>query len=220
MATTEQSTRTLSLDAAFAANETDGRAYARIRRELGVESFNVSALRVAEAGELLREHDETGPGADRNERVFVVIAGHATFTVDGQELDAPAGTVVHVPDPEAKRSAVATEPGTALLGIGGRPGLPYRPSPGEALAEYFPLHEAKDYEGAAAVAREVLGLYPGNGLALFNLACAEALLGQKDAAIEHVGQAVAAHESLRENARTDGDLDSLRGDPRFEELLA
>jgi tetratricopeptide (TPR) repeat protein len=210
---------TLSLEDAFAAGEGERRT-ARIRRELGVESFNLNAIRAVEGDELLREHDEVGRAADRNERVFVVLSGHAVFTVDGEEVDAPAGTVVHLPVPEARRSAIAKQPGTTLLGIGGRPGEPYRPSPGEALGDFFPKHEAQDWEGAGAVAREVLEQYPGNPLALYNLACCEALLGRRDDAVAHLLAALDADPTLADEAKGDSDLDSLRDDARFPALSA
>src|ERR671910_766530 len=105
---------TLSLEDGFATGEGERRTV-RIRRDLGIQSFNINALRAVEGEELLREHDEVGYGGDRHEKVWLVLSGHAVFTVDGEEVDAPAGTVVHVPGPEAKRSAVAKEPGTTPL---------------------------------------------------------------------------------------------------------
>ena len=98
---------------------------------------------------------------------------------------------------------LATREGTTLLAFGGRPGQAWRVTPGEALREFFPLHEAKDFEGAAAVAREVLEDYPGNGLALYNLACCESLLGRADDAFEHLEAALGVAHSLAENAKTD-----------------
>ena len=218
MSTTSATVGTLSLEEAFAAGEGD-RRYARIKRELGIRAFNVSALRLLGGEELLREHDEVGYAADRHEKVWVVLSGHAVFTVDGEEIDAPAGTVVHVPVPEARRSAVAREPGTTILGIGGRPGEAYRDTPGEAMADFFPHYDAGDYEAAAALCRDALERYPGNGLALFNLACAEALLGRLDDALGHLRDALEAAPELRENAGSDTDLDSLRDDPRFTALV-
>lgn len=50
------------------------------------------------------------------------MSGHAIFTVDGDELDAPAGTLVFV-RPALIRSARATADGTAMLVVGGRPAL-------------------------------------------------------------------------------------------------
>ena len=210
---------TLSLEDLFAQGEGPRRG-GYVGRELGVRSVYVAATRALEPGQIVNERDELGLTADRHEKVYVVVSGHAVFTIDGEEIDAPAGTVVHLPDPAVRRGAVAKEAGTTLVGIGGRPGEPYRPTPGEAIAAFFPLHEAKDYEAAAQVARDALADNPGNALALFNLACAEALAGKKDEAIGHVRDAIAAHESLLENARTDEDLDSLRDDPRFKELVA
>lgn len=210
---------TLSLEDGFAAEKGD-RRNVRIRRELGVQSFSINALRAVAGEELLREHDEVGYGGDRHEKVWLVLSGHAVFTVDGEELDAPAGTIVHVPVPEAKRSAVAKKAGTTLLGLGGRPGEPYRLTPGEALAEFWPLHEAGDYEAAADVCRAVLSDYEGNGLALFNLACCEALLDRSEDALGHLREALDAAPGLRETAEADTDLDSLRDDPRFGALIA
>jgi tetratricopeptide (TPR) repeat protein len=210
---------TLSLEEAFAAGEGD-RRFARIRRDLGVRSFNVNALRAVAGEELLREHDEAGPTTDRHERLWLVLSGHAVFTVDGEEIDAPAGTVVHVPVPEAKRSAIAKEAGTTLLGIGGRPGEPYRETPGEALDGFYELHGAGDWEAAAEICRSALERNPENALALFNLACCESLLGHADDALAHLGEAVSLAPALQENAATDTDLDPIRDHPRFAESTA
>jgi hypothetical protein len=53
-----------------------------------------------------------------------------------------------------------------------------------------------------------------NAGVLFNIACCEALRGRTDAAIERLDAAVQADDRARELARTDSDLDSLRGDHR------
>lgn len=47
------------------------------------------------------------------------------FTVDGETIDAPAGTLVFVRDPALIRSARATADGTAILAVGARPGAPF-----------------------------------------------------------------------------------------------
>jgi hypothetical protein len=73
-------------------------------------------------------HDEPDDEAnltDGHEELFAVTSGHAVFTVDGEEVDAPAGTLVFVRDPALVRSARATADGTAILAIGGRAGAPY-----------------------------------------------------------------------------------------------
>jgi len=212
----------VNLDELFATRESrNGRVYAPVRRELDVRAFGTYAVRAETAGgELMSDHDETGPGADRHEELFFVTSGRATFTVGGDAVEAPAGTYVFVRDPETRRSAVAEEAGTTLLVISGRPGEAWRMSPGEALTEFFPLHEAKDFEGAAAVARDVLEDYPGNGLALYNLACCESLLGRSDDAIEHLEAAIEAAPSLADNAKKDEDFAPIHDDPRFQALIA
>src|SRR4051812_29940771 len=96
-----------------------------IRSELGIQSFGVNAWTAAEAGAtVIPEHDERPSG---HEELYLVVAGRATFSVAGEEVDAPAGTLVFVPDPEATRGAVAAEAGTTVLAAGGRPGDAYRP---------------------------------------------------------------------------------------------
>ena len=62
---------------------------------------------------------------------------------------------------------------------------------------------------------ERLGQYEDSGLLLYNLACAEAQLGEADAALEHLTAAIAERPDLADNAREDSDLDPIRGDPRF-----
>jgi tetratricopeptide (TPR) repeat protein len=57
-------------------------------------------------------------------------------------------------------------------------------------------------------------------LVFFNVACMEARLGRMDDAIRHLEQAIQDDDRIKENIRTDEDLDSLRKDPRFEALTA
>jgi tetratricopeptide (TPR) repeat protein len=212
----------LNLDEEFAeGRDREGRVFVGVRRKLDVGSFGATAVRAAASGtDIVREHDELGPGSDRHEELYFVASGHAAFTVDGEEIDAPAGTFVFVRDPETKRAAVTKDDDTTLLILGGRPGQPWRVPPGEALYEFFPLHEAKDYEGAAAVARDVLEDFPGNGLALYNLACCESLLGRSEDALTHLKKGLKAAPSLVDNARTDEDFVAIRDDDRFKALVA
>jgi hypothetical protein len=101
-----------------------------VRRHLGIEAFGANARVARAAGEVLvMPHDERagGPfGTEGHEELYVVLRGRATFTVDGNEVDAPAGTLVFVRDPALERSAVAAEPDTAVLAVGGAPGVAYR----------------------------------------------------------------------------------------------
>jgi tetratricopeptide (TPR) repeat protein len=81
------------------------------------------------------------------------------------------------------------------------------------------LYEAKDYEGALRVAEQVLDEYAGNGLAHFNIACMQSLLGRIDEALDHLRAALEANPELLENARSDEDFAALRDDPRFQEFV-
>jgi hypothetical protein len=189
-----------------------------LRRTLGIESFGINAY-TANAGELVvEEHDETGAGAGHHEELYVVVTGHATFTVDDEEIDAPVGTCVFLDDPKERRAARATEDGTTVLAIGGERGSAFKVSPWEFAFASVPAHEAKRWDEVKALYHEGLELHPGNPSLLYNLACAEALAGEKDAALEHLAEAV-KHPRFRKFAETDTDFDSLRDDPRFSAAL-
>lgn len=185
-----------------------------LRRRLGIQAFGINAY-TANAGDLVvEEHDETGAGAGHHEELYVVVTGRATFTVDGEEIDAPVGTCVFLDDPKERRAARAVEDGTTVLAVGGERGAPFKVSPWEFAFAGAPTWEAKRYREAKELLREGLELHPGNTSLLYNLACAETLLGEEDDALEHLAEAV-KNPRFREFAKTDSDLDSLRDDPRF-----
>lgn len=203
-------------------DENDGRVRMDIRRHFGIQAFGTSAYRSIEGGRLVGEHDEAGfrIGQTGQEELYVVVAGRATFTVNGEQLDAPAGSVVFVGDPAAKRSALADEPGTIVLAIGGKAGEAFAPL-SEEFAIAFDAYGAKEYERSIELYRELLDSgFPRPAGILYNIACNEALLGRTEEAIEHLRQAVEADPGAAELARTDSDLDPIREDPRFAELTA
>jgi len=82
------------------------------------------------------ERDDEVNLTDGHEELFVVMSGHAVFTVDGEDIDAPAGTLVFVREPALIRSARATADDTSILAIGARPGVPYELARWER--EWFP----------------------------------------------------------------------------------
>ena len=51
-----------------------------------------------------------------------------TFTIGGDDVDAPAGTLVHVRDPQAERVGIAKQEGTVVLSLGATVGTAYEPS--------------------------------------------------------------------------------------------
>jgi mannose-6-phosphate isomerase-like protein (cupin superfamily) len=219
MATTETAYRVLSLPQE--AREGDGdRVFIRLRRPLDIGAFGAGAVYQAKAGEeVIGEHDELGPGSDRHEELYVVVQGSATFTIDGEETDAPHGTVVFV-RPEAKRHAVATSDETIVFAVGGRRGEAYRVPPGGELFDFFEHYNKEDYEGALAACHVALEKFPGNALILYNIACMQSKLGRDDEALETLRTAVEGWPQFKENAQGDDDFASLREDSRFLELVS
>lgn len=97
-----------------------------IRHRFGIETFGVNAYRRGEGETVVPEHDESDSGAPE---LYYVASGHAVFTVDGEQVDAPAGTCVWVCGADARRSAEAKAEGTVVLAVGAAaPGQPYSPS--------------------------------------------------------------------------------------------
>jgi tetratricopeptide (TPR) repeat protein len=184
-----------------------------LRHTLGIRAFGMNAYTAAKAGDLVvEEHDEGSLG---HEEVYVVLTGRATFTLDGEEFDAPSGTVVHLADPSVRRVARAAEDGTRVLAVGGPVGAAFEPSPWEPAFRAEPLARAGDPEGAVAIVREALEEHPDEPNLLFNLACFEALAGHDDDAIAHLTRAVQQSPKARRWAAEDKDLDRLRDRPDF-----
>jgi tetratricopeptide (TPR) repeat protein len=216
---TAKSFDVISLEEIEPGPEHEGRVPLNIRRHFGIEGFGVRANRAVGDGHVIGEHDEVGLGAAGQAELYIVVSGAATFNVDGERVDAPAGTLVFVRNPAAKRSAIAKEEGTTVLAIGGTPGEPYRLSVGEAMNDMWEPYRAGDYETALEKLQPVLQERP-EALVYFNVACMEARLGRTDDAIGHLEQAVEDDDRIKENIRTDEDLDSIRADPRFAKLAA
>jgi mannose-6-phosphate isomerase-like protein (cupin superfamily) len=183
-----------------------------LRHALGVSAFGVNAYTAPRAGDDVVEEHTEGSG---HEELYVVLAGSARFTIDGEQLDAPAGTCVFLPDGETQRYAVALEDGTRVLAVGASPGKPFEVSAWEWAFRAEPHREAGDWDGAAAIVAEGLAEKPGNARLLYELACIEALAGHPDEAVEHLRAALAAEPQLRDRAAGDSDLDPLRDRPDF-----
>lgn len=183
-----------------------------LRRTLGVQAFGINAYTATEAGrDVVEEHSEAGLG---HEEIYVVLSGRATFTVGGETLDVPAGSLVHLADPAVRRQAVSAEPNTTVLAIGGKPGEAYTPSAWEHYFTADAVARQGDVERAYGLAMAGLEEHPGNGALLYNAACYSALAGRGDEAIEHLRQAYAADpENIPGWAEGDSDLDGLRERP-------
>ncbi len=182
-----------------------------VRIPLGIAAFGVNAYGSREAGgHVIEEHDELGAGAGRHEELYLVLSGRARFTVAGEELDAPPGTLVFVRDPATRRAAIAAEPDTTVLVVGGTVGKAFEPSPWESWLEALPFYRDKDFEVAVDVLTRALEAHPDNPNILYNLACCEALAGRREDALAHLAQAAAGDPRVPEWAADDPDLDSIR----------
>jgi tetratricopeptide (TPR) repeat protein len=180
-----------------------------IRHHFDVRAFGVNANVAVEPGVIVEEHDEVH-GDGGQEELYVVVSGHATFTLEGEEVDAPAGTFVFVRDPAVKRAAVAHEAGTTLLCVGGRPGQPFRISNWEYSRRAEARVKDGDPEAAVEIMEELLAERPDDPVVLYDVACFESLAGRREAALEHLRLALERDPSLREYVADDSDLDPIR----------
>ena len=189
-----------------------------IRRRFGLEAFGINAYSSSRpGGEVVEEHTEEQLG---HQEVYVVVRGHATFQLDDEKVDAPAGTLVVLRDPTVKRGATAIDEDTLVLAVGGKPGEAFRPSAWESYFSAAPLAKAGRFEEAISLMQRDAESHPDHPALLYNLACYEALADRRDDALAHLGRAVELNPRFREFAQQDSDFESLRDDPRFSEALA
>ena len=87
----------------------------------------------------------------------------------------------------------------------------------QQIGEQF---KGKKYEEAAASCRELIKLLPDHTASHYNLACALARLNKTDDALASLGKAVDAGYADPAHMQKDEDLEKLREDKRFAELLA
>ena len=196
---------------------TDGRCPWRpVRHHLGITSFGVNAWTGRQAGDrIINEHDESD---GEEEELYLVQQGRATFELDGDRVDAAAGTLVFA-GPGVKRTAFAEEPGTTIVALGGTPGKAYEPIGWELWAPLRHLYESGEYAEAADRGRRLSEAHPEYPGLLYNLACCESLAGRRADAIEHLRLAIDRSERIRSFAAGDSDFDPIRDEPAFKELV-
>jgi tetratricopeptide (TPR) repeat protein len=195
----------------------DGREPWRpVRRHFGITSFGVNTWTGKNVGDrIINEHDEDDDG---NEELYLVQQGRATFELDGERVDAPAGTFVFA-RPGVKRTAFAEEPGTTIVAVGGVPGEAYQPSGWELWAPLHPLYQAGKYDEAADRGRELVESNREYPDLIYNVACCESLAGRTEDALEHLRLAVDGSERFRRLAAEDSDFDPIRERAEFKELV-
>ena len=126
----DESTRTWRVahidDLPFEEGSSPGTEWKPVRRIFGIGSFGTALARATEAGDTLtHDHDELSA---RHEELFLIVSGHAVYRVDDEEIDAPAGTFLYVPDASTVRGVVALEAGTTMFVVGAEPGAAFTPS--------------------------------------------------------------------------------------------
>ena len=188
-----------------------------VREHLGIHSFGINARMAGEDGTVINEHDE---GVGGQEEVYVVLDGTATFEIDGETVEAPAGTFVSV-QPEVKRKATGD---ATVLALGGTVGEAYQAMDwGQAWSEHSESMNAygeQRYADAAAAVRRGLEKYPDHAGLNYNYACFATMAGEvDDETFTHLRRSVEGFPRFREQARVDDDLAAVRDDPRFEEAL-
>jgi hypothetical protein len=103
-----------------------------IRNHFGLRSFGINAYVARLAGDrIIGEHDHADPDDEKHEELYFVHTGAAQFVVDGEVIEAPAGTWVSVADVRSRRSATALEDATTVIVIGAEPGAVYEISAAE-----------------------------------------------------------------------------------------
>jgi mannose-6-phosphate isomerase-like protein (cupin superfamily) len=154
--------------------------------------------------EIVEGHTEISAGRG-HEEVYVVLHGRATFTLGEVEVDAPTGTFVRV-DPQVHRRAVAAEPDTAVLALGGP--ATFQPSASEWI-ERARAYAHSDPARARAVVDELEAVRPhsrgvGIGEAILALAA-----GDRAAAEAALSALLDREPDLREALAADPDLGPL-----------
>jgi hypothetical protein len=200
--------RTISLFSAPAIPVSEeGPDWIPVRRELGVDAFGVNAYRAARAGDTVIEEHVESPG---QEELYIVLAGSARFEVDDDSFEVKRGEALFVPHPQARRVGVAQVDETTVLAVGGWPGSAYHSLPWEPI--YLAQHAARegDWEHAAEILENESGSIRDSAFVRYHLARAKARLGEDDAALNELRQAVESNRDLLGRAEDEEAFAQLR----------
>jgi hypothetical protein len=177
-----------------------------VRGALGTRIVGMGAYTADRPGQVvIGGHTESEDGLG-HEEVYVVLRGRATFTLDGEQLDAPAGTFVAVIDPGVHRRAVAAEPDTAVLALGGFP--VFVPSDSEWIERARP-HLRSDPGRAIAILEELRTAKPEGPVAEVAAAFIEIARGDESAARAALAGLIARRPDLLPVLADDEDLEAL-----------
>jgi quercetin dioxygenase-like cupin family protein len=190
----------------------DGFVWRPVRRHFGIRAFGTNVYTPGASGQVVEEHTEQTLG---HEEIYLVLRGRVRFIVGDDEHELGPGQLVFVRDPSLRRGALALTDDAAVLAVGGKPGEPHEVSAWEYIFLAVQQLRADRHDEAKRRLKEGLAEKPGSAPLLYQLACVEALAGERDAALDHLGAAVAAEERFRAYAQNDEDFASIRDDPRF-----
>ena len=182
-----------------------------VRKHFGITAFGINAYTATEVGQdVVEEHDEERLG---HEELYVVLAGRATFVLDGDEVDVPAGSAVFLRDPKVRRYARAEEAGTTVLALGGKPGQ-HEISAWEYFFAAYAYAE-DDPERALTEIDAGLAQKPDHPALFYHRACLNAKAGRLEEARAELDRALELDPTLKKWADDDEDLAQLRvaGEP-------
>jgi mannose-6-phosphate isomerase-like protein (cupin superfamily) len=182
-----------------------GMTWHPVRMELGLHAFGAAGFSGGPGDFVVEPHVEAADGRG-HEELYVVLSGRATFTLDGSPVEAPAGTLVFA-SPETHRQAVAEEPGTTVLALGGPP--TYEVAGYEWLMRAKP-HMATDPDRAREILRAGLAELPGSAAIPYGFALLEATQGDTDSARASLAEAISRDPRLREEADREPLLKGVR----------
>jgi len=182
-----------------------------LRKHFGITAFGINAYTATKVGQdVVEEHTEERLG---HEEIYLVVSGRATFVLDGEEVEVPAGSVVFLRDPKVKRYARAEEAGTTVLAVGGKPGSHEISGWEYFFAAYAVADE--DLDRALAELEAGLAEKPDHPPLHYHLACINARAGRLDEARRQLDRALELDPELQSYADKDEDLEPLRvaGEP-------
>jgi len=206
--------RVLKLDETQALPGPGSLRWVPVRYTLGIRAFGCNAYVADEVGQDVVEPHTEDPKLAHQELYFVA-RGRATFTIDGEAYEAPAGTYVFIPDPASHRHAVAEEPGTSVLSFGGPP--TFAPSAWEWVFRAAAVQRS-DSGRAREILEDGLRSHPESASIHYGLACLDTLEGRRQDALASLRKALELKPGLKDWAREDADLEALRHDPAFRSL--
>ena len=182
-----------------------------VRRRFGITAFGTNAYTGNAGQRVIEEHAE----ADNHQEMYVVLRGRATFTLDDDEVDAPAGTIVFV-RPNTRRGAIAAEDDTAVLAVGAKPGVVFEPSLWEDVFAAYSYAEQGKLEQGRELVQEAISRSPDAWQGYYNSACIEARFGDPEKAIAQLKRSVELDaEATKKTAENDSDFDSIRDRPDY-----